>query len=227
MSSGVYGLGSFLTGLTSGINYSKDRRDARERADREERYLSIVPKTTETVAPTAVPVDTSRATRRGGVPAATGSLSDSTREAYDWLVTKGYSPAAASGIVGNLIQESGYGLNAEAIHDNGTGIGIAGWRDPSPGQGRKTALMTFARERGLDPMNRTTQYAFLDHELNTSEAGVGKALRGATTPEEAASIFIGYERPSGWSADNPSGGHGYSNRVGNARRLYSTYYEGA
>src|SRR5262249_35393006 len=63
------------------------------------------------------------------------------KSAYDFFLNRGYTPAQASGIVGNLIHESG--LDPNAIHDQGTGIGIAGFRNE-----RAAALAQFAREKG-------------------------------------------------------------------------------
>jgi hypothetical protein len=142
-------------------------------------------------------------------------------QALQFFRQAGYSPHAAAGIVGGLIQESGGGgqLNPLAVHDAGTGIGIAGWRDPVPGQGRKTNLMNFARRSGLDWRDINTQLRFLAHELDTSERGAGQGLRNARNVDEAASAFIGFERPQGWTAQNPRGGHGYQNRLNNAQRL--------
>lgn len=142
-------------------------------------------------------------------------------EAYRFLIGRGWSPQAAAGIIGNLIQESGRGLNTRAVHDNGTGYGIAGWRDPQPGSGRRTNLFNYTRQNGLDPSSLQGQLSFLDHELRTSEAGVGNALRAARTPQEATRAFISFERPAGWTARNPEGGHGYEGRVANAQRLFS------
>lgn len=223
------GLGAFARGFTESFASAPRRRP-----------LSVLPQE-DTPAASAGPELASPSvivtqggpgktvSRRGGTARSAGALTTDTREAYDWFVSNGYSPAAAAGIVGNLVQESGPNLNASAVHDNGTGLGIAGWRDPDRSGGRKSALISYAKANGLNPLDRETQYRFLDHELRTSESGVGGRLRAAQTPDEAASVFIGYERPQGWSANNPSGGHGFDNRVGNARRIYTTYYvpEGA
>lgn len=141
------------------------------------------------------------------------SPSQESASAYQWFVSNGYSPAAAAGIVGNLVNESGMRLDPRAVHDGGTGLGIAGWRDPKPGSGRRSALFSFARERGLDPYDRETQFRFLDHELRTSERGVGDRLRNAKDAREAASIFIDFERPAGWKRGDPTGAHGYQNRL--------------
>ena len=96
-------------------------------------------------------------------------FSDNAAMALSFLQEKGWSQQAAAGMVGNLIQESGKNLNTRAVHDGGTGIGIAGFRDPKPGQGRKTNLMNFARQRNMDPFDLKTQLSFVDHELRTSE----------------------------------------------------------
>lgn len=142
--------------------------------------------------------------------------------AYSYLKSKGYTDAAVSGILGNLTAESGQGLNTRAVHDNGTGLGIAGWRDPQPGKGRKTNLLNFARERRQDVYDLKTQLDFLDHELKTVESGVYSRLMKASTPEAAALAFISFERPQGWTSQNPAGGHNWSGRRANALNLYNS-----
>ncbi|WP_026868783.1 phage tail tip lysozyme [Inquilinus limosus] len=144
-------------------------------------------------------------------------MNERAQAAYAYFKAKGYPDVAAAAIVGNLVQESN--LNPDAVHDNGTGLGIAGWRDPEPGKGRKTALIQFATERGKTPNDLTTQFAFLAHELETSEAGIGQRLRNAKTLEEANDIFIGFERPRGWTKENPRGGDGWQNRLNYARQI--------
>ncbi len=150
-------------------------------------------------------------------------MSDASFNAYGYLKGLGYSDAAVSGILGNLQNESGNNLNTRAIHDSGTGLGIAGWRDPSPGKGRKTNLINFARERGEDVHSLKTQLDFLDHELKTTESGVYKRLMGASTPDEAALAFISFERPQGWTAANPQGGHNWEGRRRTAVDVYNKF----
>jgi hypothetical protein len=137
------------------------------------------------------------------------------------LVELGWSPVAAAGIIGNLRQESR--LNPTASHDNGTGYGIAGWRDPQPGQGRWTNLRSFASERGLPVDSLDTQLQFLDSELRGPEKSVGARLKAATDPRRAAATFIDFERPAGWRRGDPSGAHGFDNRVGAAAQLYQAF----
>lgn len=146
-------------------------------------------------------------------------FSDSAAYAVQRLQQLGWSPAAAVGMVGNLVQESGPNLNPTATHDGGTGFGIAGFRDPKPGEGRWTNLRNFAGQQGLNHRDLDTQLRFIDHELRTSESGVGNRLRNARDASEAARISIDFFRPEGWTSNNPTGGHGWNNRLQNAQTL--------
>lgn len=135
-------------------------------------------------------------------------------QAFQFFTNKGYTPAQASGIVGNLIQESN--LNPNAVHDGGIGLGISGWNKE-----RLTALKGFAAARGTSANDFTTQLEFVDHELNSSEGATGARLRGAKTPEEAGAAMISYFRPAGWTPSNPERGDGFGNRVSNARTVFA------
>jgi len=66
-----------------------------------------------------------------------------------------------------------------------------------------------------------TQLEFIDKELHTRETGTLAKLQGAKTPEQAAAAFIDYERPSGWTPQNPAGGMGYQSRINLARSVYN------
>jgi hypothetical protein len=144
---------------------------------------------------------------RGIVP------SDRATEAMTILQSRGYSKEAAAGIVGNLSHESP-GLNPTAMGDGGTSGGIAQWHNE-----RLTALKQFAADKGKPWTDFHTQIDFLDRELQTSEGATGTALKGAKTAQEAAHAFMSFERPQGWTPENPAGGLGYSKRVANAVRL--------
>ncbi len=134
------------------------------------------------------------------------------KTAVDFFTSRGWSPAQAQGIVGNLIHESG--LNPGAVHDNNTGLGIAGHRLE-----RLDAMKAFAAERGKPVTDYQTQLEFIDQELRTSEGKAGAAVRAATTPEQAAAAFIHFERPLGYDPNDTSKAHGFSNRVAQATRL--------
>ena len=60
-----------------------------------------------------------------------GSISSNVRSSYNYLISQGFNPAQASGIVGNLMAESTPSLNPAAFNSAGGGqgaFGIAQWR---------------------------------------------------------------------------------------------------
>ncbi|MCK1585492.1 hypothetical protein IVB03_39550 [Bradyrhizobium sp. 168] len=134
------------------------------------------------------------------------------KTSVDFFVSRGWTPAQAQGIVGNLIHESG--LNPNAVHDKGTGLGIAGHRLE-----RLDALKAYAASKGTTANDFQTQLEFIDQELKSTESGAGAKLRNAATPEQAAAAFINFERPLGYDPNNLAAAHGYSNRVAQATRL--------
>jgi hypothetical protein len=129
------------------------------------------------------------------------------------LMAKGFSPIAAAGMVGNTIHEAG--VNPYASGDAGTSGGIAQWHNE-----RLTALRQFAAAQGKPATDLQTQVDFIDHELHTTETGTLAKLQAARTPEEAAVAFMDYERPQGWSPQNPAGGLGYESRQRQARAVF-------
>lgn len=148
-------------------------------------------------------------------------LDERTKQAYDFFVSKGYAPAQAAGIVGNLVAESG--LNSAARNrgdgrDGSDSIGIGQWNSE-----RSRALQSFATARGKAVTDFQTQLEFVDQELTTSEGKAGEALRGAQDARSATSAFIGFERPAGWSPGNPEGGHNYRGRLRHAETILATY----
>jgi hypothetical protein len=135
-----------------------------------------------------------------------------TAEAMQFFQERGWSPQAAAGIVGHLSHESG--LNPNAVHDGGIGLGVAGWN-----RERLTRLKAFAGERGKQANDFRTQLEFVDHELNTTETRAAQGVRNAKTTDEAVTAFMHFERPQGYTPDNPTAGHGFANRIVTARRL--------
>lgn len=132
-------------------------------------------------------------------PQASGDIPDSTSAsphnadiAMRFFASKGLSPADAAAMVWNFQQESGRDINPTLIHDGGTGYGIAGYRDPHPGSGRKSNLFAFA---GTTHPSLLQQLEFAWHELNGPERGTLSRILAAGTPEEKAKAAIGYFRP--------------------------------
>lgn len=107
-------------------------------------------------------------------------------QGMNFFTSKGYSPAQAAGIVGNLMHESGG--NPDILHDSGKGYGLAGWNGD-----RRKALYQFT---GTDRPDINQQLAFVDYELRNSEPKAYQALQQAKSPEQAAQLFSQlYERP--------------------------------
>jgi hypothetical protein len=91
----------------------------------------------------------------------------------------------AAGVVGNLLQESGPGLNPWGPSgDNGSAWGTAQWRNE-----RLSGLANFSRANGTDPRTREAQQAWMRQELDTTHAPAYAALQQARSPEEAATAF--------------------------------------
>lgn len=143
-------------------------------------------------------------------------MTDRMQQAVQHLQARGLSPIAAAGIVGNLVQESSLNTNARNRGDGQDGsdsIGLGQWNGD-----RARALQAFAASRGTSVDDFATQLDFVVHELETTEGAAYQRLKAATTVDEATAAMIGYERPAGWSADNPRGGHGWNNRAAMAAK---------
>jgi|GEM_PF-2368306 len=143
-------------------------------------------------------------------------LSGRMQQAMKHYIARGISPVMAAGIIGNLVQESSLNtsaLNAGDGSDGSDSIGLGQWNGP-----RARALKAFAAERGASPDDFSTQLDFVLHELETTEGAAFARLKAARTVDEATAAMIGYERPAGWSPDNPRGGHGWNNRLAMAAK---------
>jgi hypothetical protein len=139
-------------------------------------------------------------------------MADNTTYAMQWMLKHGYSVPAAAAMVGHAQQESG--IRTDATGDNGTAKGVFQWRGD-----RLAGLHSFAQAAGQDPNSLDTQLGYMDHELNTTERRAGDALRAATDVRSATRAGMMFERPQGYTADNPEAGHGWANRLGEAQRL--------
>lgn len=136
-----------------------------------------------------------------------------TQQAFNYYVEKGYTREQAAGIVGNLFHESK--LNPEQVHDEGIGLGIAGWNKE-----RLVALRQFARDQGKPVTDFQTQLEFVHRELQTTEPTALAALKGATTPEAAAAAMLHFERPRGYNPSDVTTSLGFRERVSNAKAIY-------
>jgi hypothetical protein len=111
---------------------------------------------------------------------------------YNYFINKGYSPAAAAGIVGNLQAESG--INPTRKQINGNAMGIAQWEPP-----RWNNLVRVLEGRGLDPMSLEAQLWYIDHELKSMDKRGAidlKKFKSLQDGTEATRVFMKeYERP--------------------------------
>lgn len=159
---------------------------------------------------------------------AIGSLNDNAWSAYDYLQKKyGYTPEQAAGVVGNLMQESTFMTNSRNVGDGRDGsdsIGIAQWNGP-----RARALVNYASSNNADPNSLNTQLDFFHHEFSTDPTYAKQyaAFQNASSPADAASAVIGFERPRGWSSNNPTNGDGWGNRLAWANMAYGNNRDGS
>jgi len=143
------------------------------------------------------PAGTPGTTEAGGAPGVNGPTpsGDGDRQAridqaMAYFQSQGWSKAQAAGIVANLDAESGMDPNIHQ-HGGGPGYGLAQWEGPRQASFREWA--------GKDIQDSTfgEQLQFIQWELTHTESGAGRALHGASSPSEAASIVTRlYERPA-------------------------------
>lgn len=150
------------------------------------------------------------------------ALNSNAQYAYNYYKKKhGYTDVQAAGMVGNLMQESTMNTGARNAGDGRDGsdsIGIGQWNGS-----RATGLKRYAADTGRDWTNLDAQLDYTVYEKQNSERRAGQMLSSATTIDGATDAGISFERPQGWSANNPRGGHGYDNRLGWAKEAYAQY----
>ncbi len=147
------------------------------------------------------------------------ALNDNARYAYRYLMEKhGLQPHQAASAVGTFMQESTMNTGARNPGDGRDGsdsIGIGQWNGE-----RAKALHRYA---GDQVGNLDRQLDFAIHEMkNGPESYAWKQLQSAQDIPSAAAAMISYERPQGWTRDNPTGGHGWDNRLAWAHEIGGT-----
>jgi hypothetical protein len=147
----------------------------------------------------------------GASQASGGARSITPQQAMQFYIAKGYKPEQAAGLVGNLIGESG--LDAGRTADDGS-FGLAQWTGP-----RLQGLFAFAKANKLDPSDPNTQLEYSHYELQNGEKSAGDALRNAGTVGDATAAAVGYERPAGYTPQNPQGASHYGQRLSAAQQL--------
>jgi hypothetical protein len=117
------------------------------------------------------------------------SVKANAKQIHAWLMTQGLSHNGATGVVGNLIQESGLKTNNPG--DGGTSNGIAQWH-----LGRLDNLKKFAASKGLAWTDLEAQKMFLLKEMNTYGSMMNKLKDPNVSIMDAAKVFMtDFERP--------------------------------
>lgn len=141
------------------------------------------------------------------------------RVAQEEFLKAGYTPeaakAAAAGLIGNAIQESN--LNPSLSHDNNTGYGLFGHRDPpNGGYQRRTALFEHMAKAGKARNDFEEQIRFGVQELVSRYGELNTELKRNNDARTAANLIAKkYEVPLPATAN-------YSGRMANAAGVLST-----
>lgn len=130
------------------------------------------------------------------------------QRAYQFYVNKGYSPVQAAALAGNAMAESAG--RPTVTGDAGKALGLFQWHPD-----RQANLQRFAASQGLDPRAEETQLAFKDWEFRNTEAGPGRKLFAAQTPEEANAAVLASLRPKGYTSQDPTQSMDYGKRLAN------------
>lgn len=136
--------------------------------------------------------------------------------ASQFFQSKGWSPQASAGIVGNLMTESQLNPNSTAKDGSGS-EGIAQWRAE-----RLVALKKFAEDNKGNYRDPNIQLEFIDHELRTTHSSAAEALKNAKTVEEATQAFaLLFEKPKGSETGDFNKVIGAADRLNHARAIHT------
>jgi cell wall-associated NlpC family hydrolase/ElaB/YqjD/DUF883 family membrane-anchored ribosome-binding protein len=122
------------------------------------------------------------------------------QQVYAFFTGRGYSPAAAAGILGNMYQESR--INPSAVQGGGKGpaAGIVQWENINDPSSRYGKMKAYAESKGKGWTDLNSQLEFIDSELQTlSNAywkGSGKAAANLTKAGATATDFATWKASS-------------------------------
>jgi hypothetical protein len=116
-----------------------------------------------------------------GSPTLTGNTN--AEKVFRYLVDKeGFTPEAAAGIIGNLMQESGVNPKSRQL-GGGPGRGIMQWTETE----RWASLSAWAKNSGKDPWALETQVEWMIKEMK--DYGTYNRIKGVTSYKKAVEIF--------------------------------------
>lgn len=128
---------------------------------------------------------------------------------WNGLHSLGLNDTAAAGVMGNMAQES-------SMNPQEAGGGLMQWIN-----GRWTALVNYARSKGLSPDSAAAQVGYFGQELTAGNEGITLQGLNAQPSPAAAALYVSenYERPKASAANNP-------NREAQAGAFYSQFTGG-
>ena len=99
-------------------------------------------------------------------------ISDYEQAVWTYFTSRGYTPQATAGIMGNMYQESG--VNPTAIQGGGKGpaAGICQWENINTGGARWGILKKYADSKGVDWKDLQTQLEYLEMELSGDQSKI-------------------------------------------------------
>lgn len=133
---------------------------------------------------------------------------------WDFFKGKGLKDFQAAAILGHVSAESAF--NPLAVGDGGNAFGLFQHND------RRFNLFDFLGGR-KNLGNVQGQLDFVWKELMTTESKAFKALLGSGNLREATAAFGGFERPRGFSWNNPEAMHNWTGRLQAAEQALSSF----
>lgn len=134
--------------------------------------------------------------RYGGATGGAATLNPNAARFADGAAAGGVTnPNALAAVLGHAETETGGTFNPKTSHDNKTGFGMLGWRDPpeTPGRGRWTDLKRFAAAKNMDPGDAYTQGMFFaaeaQGEIGNEAQHLGQGFLNAGSVDEAAQML--------------------------------------
>lgn len=128
---------------------------------------------------------------------------------WNFFAQKGLQPHQIAGIMGNIGAESSF--NPNAVGDNGTAFGL---------------FQNHADRGGGSGLLASGVQGQLDHAWNELQGPENKAFQALLASKDApgaAAAFAGFERPRGFSWDNPQGADNFAGRLNGAESALAKF----
>uniref|UniRef100_UPI002591E900 phage tail tip lysozyme n=1 Tax=uncultured Gemmobacter sp. TaxID=1095917 RepID=UPI002591E900 len=143
-----------------------------------------------------------------------GGSANVQQQVWAFFAAKGLKPHQIAAIMGNVQAESGF--NPLAVGDGGAAHGLFQWNDRAP------KLFDFIGGQG-NLGNVQAQLEFAWQEMMTSESGAFKRLMASNNIYDATHAFTGFERPQGYSANNPTSAMHWDKRLAAAEAAMAKF----